>query len=134
MAIAIGSGSEPDDGGSETATEGELEAEGDAEALESAEVASTSSDGLAVGLADGLAVGLADGDDWMVGECDGARVGTGVGLGTALKVASMTVAAVGVKAHVADLPEHGPFDQPPKTEPRAALAVSVTGCPEAKGT
>ena len=120
MAIAIGRLSEPDDGGSAAA--GVLEAEGDAEALESADAASTTSDG------------PADGDGSMVGESDGARVPMGDGFATALKVASMTVAADGVKVHVADLPEHGPFDQPPKTEPAAAEAVSVTGWPEAKAT
>ena len=79
MAIASGSVSELDDGGSETAAGGELEAEGDADtdALESAEAASTSS------------VGPADGDGSIVGESDCAGVWTGA-LGTALKVASMT--------------------------------------------
>jgi hypothetical protein len=110
----------PGDEGSGDA--GVLEPDSDVEALEFAEAASTTSDG------------PADGDGSMVGTSDGARVATAVGFNTELNVASMTVAAVRVKVQVSDLPEHVPPDQPPKTEPAAAEAVSVTGWPEAKAT
>jgi hypothetical protein len=100
--------------------EGEVEGEGvAADAVGSSEAAATIA---GESLLDGADPGL------------GGVVGPSVGFAAESNCATTAVAAVGVKVHVDALPEHGPLDHPPKTDPPAAVAVSVTGCPDANAT